>query len=105
LPAVSLSPVRGQGGEAFRVSRWSGVTEATATSIGRYSRPHRHREGGSLMLPPDLQAFVETYQGTLNDVVRGDADAAEALWSRRDDVTLANPVGPPVRGWAAVEQA
>ena len=24
------------------------------------------------------------------------------LWSRRDDVTLANPFGPPVRGWEQV---
>jgi ketosteroid isomerase-like protein len=27
------------------------------------------------------------------------------LWSRRDDVTLANPFGPPVRGWDEVAKA
>ena len=27
------------------------------------------------------------------------------LWSRRDDVTLANPFGPPVRGWDEVAEA
>jgi hypothetical protein len=26
----------------------------------------------------------------------------KSLWSRRDDVTLANPFGPPVRGWEEV---
>ena len=26
----------------------------------------------------------------------------ERLWSRRDDVTLANPFGPPARGWNEV---
>lgn len=26
------------------------------------------------------------------------------LFSRRDDVTLANPLGPPVRGWDQVEK-
>ncbi len=26
------------------------------------------------------------------------------LWSRRDDVTLANPFGPPVRGWEQVAE-
>lgn len=26
------------------------------------------------------------------------------LLSRRNDVTLANPLGPPVRGWSEVEQ-
>jgi ketosteroid isomerase-like protein len=27
------------------------------------------------------------------------------LWSKRDDATLANPLGPPVRGWDAVREA
>jgi ketosteroid isomerase-like protein len=57
------------------------------------------------MLPPGLQAFVESYQGTLNAVVRGDPEPTKTLWSRRDDVTLANPLGPPARGWGQVEQA
>jgi ketosteroid isomerase-like protein len=26
------------------------------------------------------------------------------MFSQRDDVTLANPLGPPVRGWNAVEE-
>jgi len=26
------------------------------------------------------------------------------MWSRGDDVTLANPLGPPVRGWGQVEE-
>jgi hypothetical protein len=26
------------------------------------------------------------------------------LWSRRDDVSLANPYGPPVRGWEQVAE-
>jgi ketosteroid isomerase-like protein len=29
----------------------------------------------------------------------------KSFWSRRDDVTLANPLGPPRRGWSDVEQA
>jgi ketosteroid isomerase-like protein len=27
------------------------------------------------------------------------------LWSHRDDVTLANPLGPPAKGWQGVRQA
>jgi ketosteroid isomerase-like protein len=30
--------------------------------------------------------------------------ATKKLFSRRDDVTLANPFGPPVRGWSQVEK-
>jgi ketosteroid isomerase-like protein len=36
------------------------------------------------------------------EITRGNADVYKSLWSRRDDVTLANPFGSPVRGWEAV---
>jgi ketosteroid isomerase-like protein len=35
--------------------------------------------------------------------MKGDAAPAKSLFSRRDDVTLANPFGPPVRGWPQIE--
>ena len=35
--------------------------------------------------------------------MKGDAGPAKALFSRRDDVTLANPFGPAARGWSQVE--
>lgn len=57
------------------------------------------------MQSPDLQEIVKKYQETLNAVVRGDPEPTKGLWSRRDDVTLANPLGPPARGWADVEVA
>ena len=61
------------------------------------------------MLPPDLEQFIERYHRALGAFVRGDAEPIKALYSRRDDVTLANPFGPPVRGWdqvaATVERA
>jgi len=34
--------------------------------------------------------------------IRGDAEAQKPLWSRRDDVTLANPLGPPAKGFEGV---
>jgi ketosteroid isomerase-like protein len=61
------------------------------------------RQGGSAMQSPDLQEVLERYQETLHAVVRGDTEPTKRLWSRRDDVTLANPIGPPARGWADVE--
>jgi hypothetical protein len=45
----------------------------------------------------DLEEFLEQYHRTLEAVVNG-----ERVWSRRDDVTLANPLGPPARGWTEV---
>jgi ketosteroid isomerase-like protein len=52
-----------------------------------------------------FRQVVQRYQESLHAVVRGDAEPQKALWSRRDDVTLANPLGPPARGWADVEMA
>ena len=57
------------------------------------------------MLPPDFVRAVEEYHRALEAYVAGNADPVLRLFSRRDDVTLANPLGPPVRGWARVEEA
>lgn len=48
--------------------------------------------------------FVEKYHGALDAVVKGNPAPMKELYSRRDDVTLANPLGPPVRGWTGVEK-
>lgn len=52
----------------------------------------------------DLDLIVEQYHRALDAVVRGDPASMKKLFSRRDDVTLANPIGPPVRGWSEVEK-
>ena len=57
------------------------------------------------MSTPDLQDVLEQYQRALNAFVQGDPELAKTLFSRHDDVTLANPFGPPARGWNQVEQA
>ena len=53
----------------------------------------------------DVEEFLEQYHRTLEAVARGDPLPQERLWSRRDDVTLANPLGPPARGWTEVSNA
>jgi ketosteroid isomerase-like protein len=45
---------------------------------------------------------MEEYRRAALEITRGNPDVYKSLWSRRDDVTLANPFGPPVRGWQAV---
>ena len=52
----------------------------------------------------DLSEFRDEYHRSLEAFTRGDAEATKPLWSRRDDVTLANPLGPPVRGRDQVHQ-
>ena len=52
--------------------------------------------------PVDL--ILEQYHRALDAVVTGDSAPMKELISKRDDVTLANPLGPPVRGWNEVEK-
>jgi ketosteroid isomerase-like protein len=45
---------------------------------------------------------LDEYRRAGLEIFRGNPDVYKSLWSRRDDVTLANPFGPPVRGWEEV---
>jgi ketosteroid isomerase-like protein len=45
---------------------------------------------------------LEEYHGAGREITNGNPEAYKRLYSRRDDVTLANPFGPPVRGWSEV---
>ena len=47
----------------------------------------------------ELEQVVKQYHAALDDFVRGTPHPMKALFSRSDDVVLANPFGPAVRGW------
>ena len=57
----------------------------------------------------DVERLIEQYQLALGEFVKGNPEPVKKLYSHRDDVTLANPLGPPARGWeqvaATVERA
>ncbi len=57
------------------------------------------------MSASDLAQFIEQYHRSVSAFLQGDLEPQKRLWSRRDDVTLANPLGPPARGWHQVEDA
>ena len=50
----------------------------------------------------DVDRLIEQYQLGLEEFVKGNPEAVKKLFSHRDDVTLANPLGPPARGWDQV---
>jgi ketosteroid isomerase-like protein len=58
-----------------------------------------------MKLAADLEDFLERYHHSLEAFIKGDPSPQERIWSRRDDVTLANPLGPPARGWTEVSEA
>lgn len=54
----------------------------------------------------DLGDTIGEYHRAADEFSRGDPAPVKALYSHRDDVTLANPfVGPPARGWTNVSEA
>lgn len=55
------------------------------------------------MSDSDLDLMVEKYHQALDAFIKGDPEQQKKLFSKRDDVTLANPLGPPARGTSAVE--
>jgi ketosteroid isomerase-like protein len=45
---------------------------------------------------------LEEYHRAGHEITNGNPDVYKQLYSRQDDVTLANPFGPPARGWSDV---
>jgi ketosteroid isomerase-like protein len=52
----------------------------------------------------DLDQVVEQYHLALGEVVKGDPEPLKMIYSHRAEVSLANPFGPPVRGWVEAAQ-
>jgi ketosteroid isomerase-like protein len=53
----------------------------------------------------DFDAVVEQTRQALIAFVQGDSSGMNSLFSRGDDVVLANPLGPPLRGGSAIAEA
>src|SRR6266571_339621 len=47
----------------------------------------------------DFDEVVEQYQRALGDFAKGNPEPNKLVFSHREDVTLANPLGPPACGW------
>ena len=47
----------------------------------------------------DLDQAVEQSHLALGEIVKGNPEPLKMMYSHRADVSLANPFGPPVRGW------
>jgi ketosteroid isomerase-like protein len=50
----------------------------------------------------DLDEVVEQYHLALGEFLKGNPEPLKMMYYHREDVSLANPFGPPVRGWEQV---
>ncbi len=48
--------------------------------------------------------FVEQYHVALDEFFRGNPEPAKALYSHREDASLANPFGPVASGWKHIAE-
>jgi ketosteroid isomerase-like protein len=53
----------------------------------------------------DVDQLIEQYFRAQGEFLRGNPDPVKELFSHTEDVTLANPYGPPVRGWDEVAKS
>jgi len=50
----------------------------------------------------DVDRLIDRYQRALDVFMKGNPELVKELFSHREDVTLANPLGPPAHGWDEV---
>jgi ketosteroid isomerase-like protein len=53
-------------------------------------------------MPQQHDLPLDEYHRAGVEITNGNPEVYKSLYSRRDDVTLANPFGPPARGWSEV---
>lgn len=53
-------------------------------------------------MAPEHDLPLEEYRRAGLEITNGNPEVYKSLYSRRDDVTLANPFGPTARGWKEV---
>lgn len=52
-----------------------------------------------------FEQAIELSHRALDEIVRGNPDPFFDLYSRSDDATIANPYGPPARGFPQIQEA
>ena len=52
----------------------------------------------------DLDEVLDQFKLAGNEFMKGNPKPVQDLFSHREDVSLANPFGPPVRGWEQVAE-
>jgi ketosteroid isomerase-like protein len=53
----------------------------------------------------DVDELIERFHLAQGELLKGNPEPVKKLFSHRDDVTHANPYGPPARGWDEVAEA
>ena len=52
----------------------------------------------------DVDELIEQFHLASDEFLKGNPESVNKLFSHKEDVTLANPFGPPARGWEQVAE-
>jgi ketosteroid isomerase-like protein len=52
----------------------------------------------------DVDELIERYHLALGEFLKGNPEPVKQMFSHQEDVTLANPLGPAVRGWEQIAE-
>jgi ketosteroid isomerase-like protein len=101
------------------IQGWRYFRERHTSELRRISLPHTQvnsigwpqsvqgkgvNDGGDVEMAAvdDFDEVLERFKLAGNEFMKGNPKPVQEMFSHRDDVTLANPFGPPARGWEQV---
>src|SRR5215218_2002866 len=93
----------GRGREARPIEERGTVCEGQGRASG--ATGYRRENGRVVAGLDDVHELIEQYYRAQGEFLRGNPEPVKDLFSHTEDVTLANPYGPPVRGWEEVAKA
>jgi ketosteroid isomerase-like protein len=93
-PTATAQGAAVEGKGPLLVRAWS-VGGSSASSDGRVLH---------VTAPGTLQSAIARAHEAADAFMRGDPEPLKAMYAPSEEVTLANPFGPPVRGWLAVTE-
>jgi ketosteroid isomerase-like protein len=84
--------------------RWVNSVGCPQASLGEGKRSNY---GGDpwMSAADDVDELIEQFHLAQGELIKGNPEPVKKLTSNRDDVTLANPLGPPAHGWDEVAAA
>ena len=94
-----------------KTDAWWPVSRFRANALYGLVGKERKEEGRPMKrmvvdtVEDDVDELIERYYRAQGEFLRGNPEPVKDLFSHTEDVTLANPYGPPVRGWSRSQRA
>jgi ketosteroid isomerase-like protein len=78
------------------------LSAVLAGAVDRTVRRQQKGEVVEMTTQADVDEFLAQFDAAVGELLKGNPEPGKKVYSHRQDVTLANPLGPAVRGWEQV---